>query len=119
MGEQSVEQSSPEQLEIGMVYEQDYNVETLSGDKTVSYSDAGIQVLDADGAGRNVGLPADQVGQEYVVVNASGGANDLTVRDADDNTIHAVSQNEAARFKNTGSGYVVIGGATASGGQNV
>lgn len=119
MGEQSIEQSNPDVNNIGMVYPQDKNVETLSGDKTVSYTDAAIQVLDPGGAGRNVDLPADSVGQAFLVVNTADAAEDLTVRDADDNTIHAVSQDEAAYFVNTGSGYAVVAGAAASGGQSV
>jgi len=114
MGEQSEQQNNPAVQNIGMVYPQDNNVETLSGDKTVSYTDAAIQVLDPGGSGRNVDLPADSIGQAYLVVNTASGAQDLTVRDDGDTTIATVSQNEAAYFVNTGSGYVALLGAAAT-----
>jgi len=114
MGRQSEQQNQPAMEDIGMVYPQDNNVETLSGDKTVSYTDAAIQVLDPGGAGRNVDLPGDSIGQAYLVVNTADAAEDLTVRDADDNTVAVVSQNEAAYFVNTGSGYTALLGAAAT-----
>lgn len=114
MGEQSEQQNQPAYQNIGMVYPQDNNVETLSGDKTVAYSDAAIQVLDPGGAGRNVDLPADSIGQAYLVVNTADAAEDLTVRDDGDNTIATVSENEACYFVNTGSGYTALLGAAAT-----
>ena len=54
----------------------------------------------------------------YIVANNSDGANDLTVRDSDTNTVVTVSQNEAALVLNTGSGWVALLGAAATG-QNV
>lgn len=114
MGRQSEQQNQPADEDLGMVHLQDKNVETLSGDKTVSFTDAAIQVLDPGGAGRNVDLPADSIGQRFYVVNTADAAEDLTVRDDGDNTIAVVSQNEAAEFINTGSGYVCLLGAAAN-----
>ena len=114
-----VQQRNPNDTNTGAVYPQSSNVETLSGDKTVANNDEQVQVLDPNGSARNVDLPADEQGLVYEVVNTASAANDLTVRDTDGNTIHAVSQDESAKFYNHGGGYVVLGGAAASGGQDV
>jgi len=114
-----IQQRRANDQDVGAVYRQSNNVETLSGDKTVSRTDEQVQILDPGGAGRNVDLPADEEGLMFEVVNTADAAEDLTVRDADANTVHAVSQGESARFYNYGSGYVVLGGAAASGGQDV
>jgi len=114
MGRQSVEQSDAAYQDIGFVYPQDNNVETLSDDKTLSYSDAAIQVLDPGGSARNVDLPADQVGQAYLIVNTADAAETITVRDDGDTAIADVAQNEAAYFVNTGSGYVALSGNAAT-----
>lgn len=120
MAEPSAKQRSPGTYEIGNFSLQNHNVETLSADKTLTDSSDGSQVLDPNGSGRNVDLPADDVGLPvYIISNTADAAEDLTVRDSDTNTIHTVSQNESAVFMNTGSGYIVVGGGTASGGQNV
>ena len=109
-----VQQNQPADTQTGAVYQQSVNVETLSGDKTVSRTDSQRQVLDPGGAGRNVDLPADEEGLEYVIVNTADGAEDLTVRDSDTNTVVTVSQNESARVMNTGDGYVTLLGAAAT-----
>jgi len=106
-------------LDTGAIYPQSSNTETLSGDKTVAATDEQVQVLDPNDSARNVDLPADEQGLLFHVVNTAGSANALTVRDADTNTVHSVGQDEAALFYNTGNGYVVLGGASASGGQEV
>jgi len=119
MAEPSTKQRNAATYEIGNLSIQNNNVETLSGDKTLSDSSDTVQVLDADGAGRNVDLPADDVGLPvYIIANNSGGANALTVRDSDTNTVVSVAQNEAALVLNTGSGWVALSGAAATG-QNV
>lgn len=99
---------------IGAIYQQSTNVETLSGDKTLASTDEQVQVLDAGGSGRNVDLPSDEEGLRYVIVNSSDAAEDLTVRDADTNTVVTVSQNEAAEVINTGNGYVALAGNSAT-----
>jgi hypothetical protein len=109
-----VQQNQPADTQTGAVYQQSVNVETLSGDKTLSTIDEQRQVLDPGGAGRNVDLPADEEGLEYVIVNTADGAEDLTVRDSDTNTVVTVSQNESARVMNTGDGYVTLLGAAAT-----
>jgi len=114
-----VQQSRPADQDIGAVYPQSNNVETLSGDKTVARDDEQVQILDPNGSARNVDLPADEEGFVFEVVNTASAANALTVRDSDGNTIHSVNQNESAKFYNHGGGYVVLGGSAASGGQDV
>ena len=113
-----INQRRPVDQDIGAIYPQSSNVETLSGDKTLANDDEQVQVLDPNGAGRNVDLPEDEEGLVYEIVNTADAAEDLTVRDNDGNTIHAVSQDESAKFYNYGSGYVVLGGAAATGGQD-
>lgn len=114
MGRQSVDQANPSFDDTGFVYPQDNNVETLSGDKTLSYGDASIQVLDPGGAARNVDLPSDSVGQAYLIVNTADAAETITVRDDGDTAVASVAQNEACYFVNTGSGYVALLGAAAT-----
>jgi len=119
MPEGPTQQRRAADQDIGAIYPQSSNVETLSGAKTVSRTDEQVQILDPGGAGRNIDLPEDEEGLVFEVVNTADAAEDLTVRDSDTNTVHAVSQNESAKFYNYGSGWVVLGGATASGGQDV
>jgi len=114
-----VQQSNADDLNIGAIYPQSSNKETLAGAKSVSNSDDQVQILDPDGSARDVNLPVDEEGLVFEVVNIAGAANDLTVKDSDGNTVHAVSQDESAKFYNYGSGWVVLGGAAASGGQDV
>lgn len=75
------------------------NTESLSADKTLTVSDPSLQFLDANGAGRNVDLPAEEAsgadGLVFVLVNTTGAAFDLTVRNDAAGTIITVSQNEA------------------------
>jgi len=114
MAQGPVQQVNPDDVNAAAVYPQDNNVETLSGDKTVSTTDAYIQVLDPGGSGRNVDLPADEEGLRYYIVNTADSAETLTVRDADTNTVASVAQNEAVEVINTGNGYVTVKGAAAT-----
>lgn len=109
-----IQQNRVDDTQTGAVYQQSVNVETLSGDKTLSSTDEQRQVLDPGGAARNVDLPSDQEGLEYVIVNTADAAEAITVRDADTNTVVTVNQNEAARVMNTGNGYVTIAGNAAT-----
>lgn len=108
------QQSRVADTQTGAVYQQSVNVETLSGDKTLLATDEQRQVLDPGGAARNVDLPADQEGLEYVIVNTADAAETITVRDADTNTVVSIAQNESARVMNTGNGYVTIAGNAAA-----
>lgn len=119
MAEESVQQRRPTTADVGNLSIQNVNVETLSGDKTLSETDDGVQVLDPGGAGRNVDLPADDLGLPlYIISNTADAAETLTVRDPDTNTVVSVAQNETALVMNTGSGYISLLG-NASTGQNV
>lgn len=109
-----IQQNRVADTQTGAVYQQSTNTETLSGDKTLADTDEQVQVLDAGGSARNVDLPADAEGLRYVIVNSSGAADALTVRDADSNTVVTVNQNEAAEVINTGSGYVSLAGNAAT-----
>jgi len=115
MPEGPVEQRRPSDTQTGAVYRQSTNVETLSGDKELSNTDEQVQAFDAGGAARNVDLPTDAEGLYFEVYNTSDAAEDLTVRDSDDNTVVTVSQNEGAAVRNTGNGWVVLYGNAGSG----
>lgn len=75
------------------------NVETLAADKTLTVTDAPVQVLDPGGSGRKVLLPpvADSEGRMIWIRNTADAAEILTVKDsADALTICTPSQNETA-----------------------
>jgi hypothetical protein len=114
MPEGPVQQNQPADTQTGAVYKQSDNVETLSGDITLSKTDEQRQFLDAGGSPRNIDLPEDEQGAEFVIVNESDNANALTVRDADTNTVVTVNQNEAVRVVNPGDGYRTIAGNAAT-----
>lgn len=119
MAEPSAKQRNAATYEIGNLSIQNHNVETLSGDISLTDSDDTVQALDPDGAGRTVTLPADDVGLPvYIISNTADAAEDLTVEDSGSNTVAVVSQDEAALVLNTGSGWVALLGAAATG-QNV
>lgn len=114
MANAPVQQSRPEDLNRGNLYLQNVNSETLSGDKTLSNDAEFAQVIDCGGSGRNLDLPSDTTGLMYLIANKSDAAEDLTVRDSDDNTVVTVNQNDAALVYNTGSGYVSLLGNAAT-----
>lgn len=72
---------------------------TLAGEDTLTKNSATVQVLDPDGAARDVLLPpeADSLGRIMIIINTAGGAENLVVKeDSDTTTIVTVSQNERA-----------------------
>ena len=88
-----------------------HNVETLTGDKTLTITDARMQKLDPGGAGRDVNLPAEATadGIAYRILNAADAAEDLTVKDDGASTIVTISQNEAAWVVCDGTSWVHMG----------
>ena len=59
------------------------NVETLSADKTLTNSDDIVQILNPNGAARNVDLPAEEANLRFIIKNnqSTSSANTLTIRD--------------------------------------
>lgn len=89
------------------------NIETLTGNKTLTVDDARVQVLDPDGA-KDVTLPpeADSAGDSFIIVNAASGAEAITVKDDAPATVGTVSQNETAIFFCDGTTWRMIQGAS-------
>lgn len=59
------------------------NVETLSADKTLTNSDDIVQILNPNGAARNVDLPAEEANLRFIIKNnqSTSSTNTLTIRD--------------------------------------
>lgn len=74
------------------------NVETLSGNKTLSPGDDTMQRLDPGGSGRDINLPdaSTNGGLAFLIANFADAAEDLTVKDSGGSTVVTVSQNEQA-----------------------
>jgi len=87
------------------------NVETLAAVKTLTVTDAQFQRLDCGGSGRTLTLPAYTDGLFFFVMNASDGAEDLTVADAA-GTVSVLNQNEGAVFVSDGSDWYNVLGLT-------
>lgn len=93
--------------------------ETLSGNRTITFDEMerhnAFAFDPANGAGRNVTLPAESAskGAWLYVANTADAAEDLTVQDDGSSTIVTVSQNEAAFVWCDGeSWYGLVGGNT-------
>lgn len=73
---------------------------TLSGDTEVGAFWPPVLILDADGAARNITLPADaKNGQVFFILNESAGAFALSVRQPDGTTvISSVAQDARAAY---------------------
>lgn len=92
------------------------NREALAGAKQLSRSDARIQNLDPNGGNRNVDLPPEQVGLEFVIGNRGSGGNTLTIRDDSGvATFVTLSNDDVAIASCDGTGWVVfkVAGATS------
>lgn len=75
------------------------NTETLAGNLTLTCASAKFQFLDPNGA-RDLTLPpeASSKGLEFVVVNAAGGAEVITIKNDAAGTICTPTQNETAHL---------------------
>lgn len=89
------------------------NIETLTGNKTLTIDDARVQVLDPDGA-KDVTLPAEALsaGDSFILVNAASGAEAITVKDDTPATVGSVAQNETGIFFCDGTTWRMIQGAS-------
>lgn len=82
---------------------------TASGAITLYNDSKNIQYIDANGAGRNVTLPAPgdgQQGRRFKIINAATGAYALTVKNAAASTIATVNQYQTGDFFWSGSVWV-------------
>ena len=84
--------------------------EALSGNRTIVHgTDPQFLRLDANGSNRDVTLPAVGAGRAYRIVNTSGGATNLVVKNAGGSTIGTLNQSEAAWFVSSGSAWKHMG----------
>lgn len=95
-----------------------YNSETLTGDKTLTTSDAKYQKLDPGGTNRNITLPAeaDSKGLDFVIQNAADGSENLVIKDdaGSPATIVTLNQNEAAILVCNGTTWIHMGVYTSA-----
>ena len=70
------------------------NVETLSGDKTLTDLDDSIQILDPDGSDRTVKLPVAGGENPFFIIINSGSSGNLNVKDNAEETTIAVAPRE-------------------------
>lgn len=80
-----------------------YTEATLSGNTTLKVNSAELQLLNPNGAHRDVTLPAYAAiiaakRKRFLIMNTAGAANNLVVKDAAGTTIATLNQNEAAWF---------------------
>jgi len=90
----------------GVLNARSTNRETLSGDKTLATGDAQIQNIDPGGAARNLDLPAEEAGLQFLIANRADAAEAITVRDDSDSTLVTVNQDETAVCISDGTGWI-------------
>ena len=74
-----------------------FDVEALTGTKTLTKQSGNLQGLDPDGASRDVVLPGSpEPGYWFLIANRADGAEDLVIKDADGLTIATANQNDVA-----------------------
>ena len=85
-----------------------HNVETLAGTKTLVPQDATFQLLDCDGSGRQVNLPAEEASQGlfFVIKNATASTHAITVKDDASSTVDSISAASFGIFACDGSSWV-------------
>lgn len=91
----------------------DTNRQTLSGNLTLSATDAMVQNIDPGGSGRDVTLPAESNGLGFIIGNRADAAETLTVKDNSGTTIATVNQDGVGYFWSDGTGWL---GFAAAGG---
>ena len=94
-------------------------VEVLSGARVLTYAEIdtfNMFALDANGAARNVDLPAvgSMAGAFLFISNKAAGAFALTVRDAAAATITVIAQSESALIWSDGISWYAMTGAVNS-----
>jgi hypothetical protein len=88
---------APFQIRKHIQYLNGVNVETITGDKTLTLSDSTFQILDGGGSDFDVNLPAEQDGIYFWVTN-EGATNALVVKNDAAATIVSLAAGEAGLF---------------------
>ena len=83
------------------------NIETISGNKTLTLSDSTYQILNGGGSDYDVNLPAETDGISFWVTN-SGASNSLVVKDDGAVTIATVAFGEGALFVCDGTAWKLV-----------
>jgi len=85
------------------------NVEALTGAATFTDASDPIQSLDTNGAARDVTLPAEAATNPvFIIHNAGGDGDDLTVKDDSPATIASISDGEIKTFVSNGTSLVLL-----------
>jgi hypothetical protein len=88
-----------------------YQSDGAAANVTLDNTYPAIWKYDPTGAGRDITLDAESTantGLLRIIINGADAAEDLTVKDADGNTIGTVSQNEFGIFYNSGSAWSLV-----------
>lgn len=83
------------------------NIETITGDKTLTLSDSTYQILNGGASDRDVDLPAETDGISFWITN-SGASNSLVVKDDAAATIATVANGEGALFVCNGTAWKLV-----------
>ena len=86
----------------------DHNVEILNADRTILITDKPIQWLDANGADRNVTLPAEASSTDLVFTfynDSDGGGENLVIRDDTPTTLITLGPGQGARVSCDGTSW--------------
>ena len=115
MAETLLPQGIPFNPENGLRVRLGHNVETLAGTKTLVPQDAQFQLLDPDGAGRDLNLPAEEASQGlfFVIKNAAAATHAITVKSDAPGTIDTISAKSFGIFVCDGSSWVSAVGSVA------
>ena len=108
MAETLIPQGVAVNPENGLRVRLGHNVETLAGTKTLVPQDAQFQLLDCNGAGRQVNLPAEEASQGlfFVIKNVTAATHAITVKDDGTSTIDSISAVSFGIFVCDGSSWV-------------
>jgi len=103
--------SAPDHIGYGPVSMSNaMTAETLSGARTVTFSDANILRLNPNGAHKDITLPAenDCAGVVYEVINAATSAHNLVIKNDAAATVATINQNEAAKLSCDGTTWTLL-----------
>lgn len=115
-----VKAEDPNELMASSFVSRFKNIEVLSGTRTLEDLDTPIQNFDCDGSDRDVKMPTPNAvtNHPFWIVNASAGAQTITIKSNDDvDTLGTIAQGAARLFLPDGAGaYLLVGDGGSSGG---